>query len=169
MYLIHICHSFVPSTNMNVIAHQHAMQSFTPPVGLFVSHWSRMGLFHLPDHIYINTLAGPWEIWMKFWINSFQDNFCHWWLVSVIRLPPGLSLHLTDDKSTLVQVMAWCRQATRHYQSQYWSRSLSLYIYLYMASKDCKSIELLYPPYRRIGGCYGFTSKLPAARRPQWC
>ena len=26
---------------------------------------------------------------------------------------------------------------------------------------------LLYPPYRRIGGCYGFTSKPPATRRPQ--
>ena len=25
---------------------------------------------------------------------------------------------LTDDKSTLVQVMAWCRQATSHYMSQ---------------------------------------------------
>ena len=33
----------------------------------------------------------------------------------------------TDDKSTLVQVMAWCRQATSHYLSQGWSRSLSPY------------------------------------------
>ena len=32
---------------------------------------------------------------------------------------------LTDDKSTLVQVMACCRQATSHYPSQYWPRSLS--------------------------------------------
>ena len=30
---------------------------------------------------------------------------------------------LTDDKSTLVQVMAWCRQATSHYLSQCWSMS----------------------------------------------
>ena len=34
---------------------------------------------------------------------------------------------LTDDKSTLVQVMAWCRQATSHYLSQYWPCSLSPY------------------------------------------
>ena len=34
---------------------------------------------------------------------------------------------LTDDKSTLVQVMAWCRQATSHYLNQCWPRSLSLY------------------------------------------
>ena len=34
---------------------------------------------------------------------------------------------LTDDKSTLVQVMAWCRQATSHYLSQCWPRSVSPY------------------------------------------
>ena len=38
-----------------------------------------------------------------------------------------MSLDLTDDKSTLVQVMAWCRQATSHYMSQCWPRSLSPY------------------------------------------
>ena len=37
-------------------------------------------------------------------------------------MPPNL----TDDKSTfLVQVMAWCRQATSHYLSQCWPRSMS--------------------------------------------
>ena len=34
---------------------------------------------------------------------------------------------LTDDKSTLVQVMAWCCQATSHYLSQCWPRSVSPY------------------------------------------
>ena len=37
------------------------------------------------------------------------------------------SLDLNDDKSTLVQVMAWCRQASIHYLSQWWPRSLSPY------------------------------------------
>ena len=37
-----------------------------------------------------------------------------------------MSLDFTDDQSTLVQVMAWCRQATSHYLSQCWPRSLSL-------------------------------------------
>ena len=32
-----------------------------------------------------------------------------------------------DDKSTLVQVMAWCRQATSHYLSQCWPRTMSPY------------------------------------------
>ena len=34
---------------------------------------------------------------------------------------------LTDDKSTLVQVMAWCCQTTSHYLSQCWHSSLSPY------------------------------------------
>ena len=34
-------------------------------------------------------------------------------------------LDLTDDKSTLVQVMAGCRQATSHYLSQCWPGSMS--------------------------------------------
>ena len=33
----------------------------------------------------------------------------------------------TDDKSTLVQVMAWCRQATSHYPNQCWLRSPTPY------------------------------------------
>ena len=32
---------------------------------------------------------------------------------------------LAYDKSTLVQVMVWCRQATSHYLSQLWPRSMS--------------------------------------------
>ena len=32
---------------------------------------------------------------------------------------------LTDDKSTSVQVTAWCHQATSHYLSQCWPRSMS--------------------------------------------
>ena len=38
-----------------------------------------------------------------------------------------MSLDLTDGKSRLVQVMAWCHQVTSHYPSQYWPRSLLPY------------------------------------------
>ena len=38
-----------------------------------------------------------------------------------------MSLDLTDDQSTLVQVMVWCSRATSHYPSQWWPRSLSWY------------------------------------------
>ena len=45
---------------------------------------------------------------------SSHDNALRW-----------MPQDLTDDKSTLVQVMAWCRQATSHYLSQCWLSSLS--------------------------------------------
>ena len=38
-----------------------------------------------------------------------------------------MPMDLTDGKSTLVQVIAWCRQATSHYLSQCWPRSLEPY------------------------------------------
>ena len=47
------------------------------------------------------------------------------WGISCETAVRWMSLNLTDDKSTLVQ--AWCRQATSHYLSQCWPRSLSTY------------------------------------------
>ena len=41
--------------------------------------------------------------------------------IALRRMP----LDLTDDKSALVQVMAWCHQAASHYLSQCWPRSMS--------------------------------------------
>ena len=38
-----------------------------------------------------------------------------------------MTMDLTDEKSTLVQVMAWCSQATNHYLIQCWPRSMSPY------------------------------------------
>ena len=43
------------------------------------------------------------------------------------NVPRWMPWDVTDDKSTLVQVMAWCRQATSHYLSQCWPRSPSPY------------------------------------------
>ena len=44
----------------------------------------------------------------------------------------------TDDKSTLVQVMAWCRQATSHYLSQCWLSPLSPYGVI---SPQCETLK----------------------------
>ena len=49
---------------------------------------------------------------------------CAWGISYEIALR-WMPLDLTDDKSTLVQVMAWCRQATSHYLNQCWPRSMS--------------------------------------------
>ena len=47
---------------------------------------------------------------------STHDNALRW-----------MPQDLTDDKSALVQVMAWWRQTTSHYLSQWWLNSLSSY------------------------------------------
>ena len=49
------------------------------------------------------------------------------WGISYVIAFRWMPLDLADDKSTLIQVMAWCRQATSHYLSQWWPRSLSPY------------------------------------------
>ena len=57
----------------------------------------------------------------------------HWGLykVSVFSFFAILNIFckisLSDDKSSLVQKMAWCRQATNHYLVQYWPSSTSPY------------------------------------------
>ena len=57
----------------------------------------------------------------------------HWGLykVSVVSFFAILNIFckisLSDDKSSLVQTMAWCHQATNHYLIQYWPRSTSPY------------------------------------------
>ena len=66
---------------------------------------------------------------------KFELNFRHviliWvidgWGISCEIALIWMSLDFTDDQSTLVPVMAWCRQATSHYLSQCWPRSLSIF------------------------------------------
>ena len=73
-------------------------------------------------------LTSPWEIWMKFLVLKFQIiSVIDGWVISCELALSWTSLDLTDYKSALVQVMAWCRQATNHYLSQCWPRSLSPY------------------------------------------
>ena len=68
---------------------------------------------------------------------KFESNFTYvifkqilvidgWGISSEIDLI-WMSLDFTDDQSTLVQVMVWCRQATGHYLNQCWPRSLPPY------------------------------------------
>ena len=42
----------------------------------------------------------------------------------IVKLLPIEWYRITHYKSTLVQVMAWCRQATSHYLSQHWIKSM---------------------------------------------
>ena len=62
--------------------------------------------FNIRKVIFKITVNGGWGI-------SYE--------IALRWMPQGL----TGDKSTLVQVMAWCRQASSHYLSQCWPRSMS--------------------------------------------
>ena len=55
---------------------------------------------------------------------NFKDKYIKYFCEIAIRWMPQ---HLTDHQSTMVQVMAWCRQATSHYLSQCWPGSFSPY------------------------------------------
>ena len=84
----------------------------------------------------------PHSIIRPQWVNSlapgkFEWNFRHvifkhilvidGWGISCEIAQIWTSLDFTHDQSTLVQVMAWCHQATSHYLSQWWPRSLLPY------------------------------------------
>ena len=89
-------------------------------------------------HLAINGKVGHFQnIMLTHWplgdLNEILDIILKLILVIDCRsifcqiVPCLMSLDLTDDKSTLVQVMAWCHQATSHYLSQCWPRSMSPY------------------------------------------
>ena len=94
----------------------------SPHSAAFLRQWTRAALVQI-----INSLApGGFEnifqnVFFKLisWIDTLS-NSCETALRSMPQNP-------SDDKSTLVQVMAWCRQAASHYLSQCCPRSLSPY------------------------------------------
>ena len=111
----HICCHWFRSSSVQVIA-CHLFGAQQLPASVLTCHQSDL-----------NSLAP----------GKFEWNFRHvifkqilvtddWGISCEIALI-WMSLDFTDDQSTLVQVMAWCRQATSHYLSQCWPRSLSPY------------------------------------------
>ena len=75
----------------------------------------------------INSLApGKFE-WHFRYVIFKQILVIDGWGISCEDALIWMSLDFADDQSTLVQVMAWCHQATSHYLSQCWPRSLSPY------------------------------------------
>ena len=76
---------------------------------------------------YVNSLApGAFEWNFRYVIFKWILVIDGWGISCEITLI-WISLDFTDDQSTLVQVMAWYCQATSHYLSQCWPRSLSPY------------------------------------------
>ena len=77
--------------------------------------------------LFINSLApGKFESNFRYLILQIISVIDGWGISCELALR-WMSLDLNDDQSTLAQIMAWCRQATSHYLSQCWARSLSPY------------------------------------------
>ena len=92
----------------------------------------------------LSFVHAPLKLFESFplWFNSLVPGGFKWkfrllisklisaiddWGISCEIARRWLSLDLTDDKSTLVQVMAWCHQATSHYLDYCWPSSLLPY------------------------------------------
>ena len=95
-----------------------------------------------------NSLAAgkfEWHFrYLIFQIISVIDG----WRISCELALRWMSLDSTDDKSTLVQVMSWCCQATSHYMSQCWPRSLSPYDVT--RPQWVKLVVQLFPPWINV-------------------
>ena len=65
---------------------------------------------------------------MEVYISEFQAKFSNWCLMYLLwNCLQVIVNEPTDDSLTLVQVMAWCCQATNHSPSQYWASSSQAY------------------------------------------
>ena len=69
----------------------------------------------IPKIYQVIKLIGPWEISIEFEVGFFKLILVNGgWGISYEIAIRWMLLYFTDNKSTLVQVMAWCRQATSH-------------------------------------------------------
>ena len=85
--------------------------------------WHMSFWTHQPSFTGVNSLAPGNFKSVIFKLMSMIDILRTSCEIALMRMP---QIHI-GDKSVLVQVMVWCRQATSHYLSQCWPRSLSPY------------------------------------------
>ena len=109
------------------------------PALVQIMAWHRPGDKPLSEPMMVILLRHICVTWPQ-WVNSFFAGICgcHFKYLILIQnsvidymtISSGIALwwmpqgHI-DDKSILLQVMAWCRQATSHFLSQCWRGSKS--------------------------------------------
>ena len=111
------------------------------PALVKVMAWHWVGGKPLPEPL-MTTIHDPSGITRQQYVNPLGPGRFEWhfrevifmlilvidgWVISFDIAYRWMSLDCTDDQSTLVQVMAWCRQATSHNLSQCLPSSTSLY------------------------------------------
>ena len=81
------------------------------PSARFYWHWGNLiGNFECNFQAHLIYQCFEYLLWIGF-------------IIGLMYLPQ----YFTDQKSTLVQVMAWCHQATSHYLNQCWPKSMFPY------------------------------------------
>ena len=99
---------------------------YSSKLGVHISYNSQINSHMVHGYVFNSLAPGRFEQHFRkviFMLISVTDG----WGISCKIAFRWMPVDLTDDKSTLVQVMAWCRQATSHYQSQCWPRSMLSY------------------------------------------
>ena len=86
------------------------------PTVKYLTHWPLSDLDAILKMQFSILFYWLFFFFFFFFSRSSNDNAPKW-----------MPWDLTDDKSILVQVMAWCGQATSHYLSQCWPSSTSPY------------------------------------------
>ena len=96
-------------------------------------------VFDIMSSIFLGMLFNVWYVIIAFnplapgrsGCDSKNGIFNFVFLIGIFRYSHDalrwMPQDLPDDKSTLGQVLAWCRQVTSHYLSQCWLSSLSPY------------------------------------------
>ena len=103
-----------PSITWHCVWHDNYIDLWLRETSLISSSWFNSlapgGFENIFQNVFFKLIS---------WIDTLS-NSCETALRSMPQNP-------SDDKSTLVQVMAWCRQAASHYLSQCCPKSLSPY------------------------------------------
>ena len=112
-----------------LFVHQPVQASIKDNIKYLHHHWPFVKGIHWWQ-VDSPTKASTELIWNVF--PCLDVIFNLFWLIVILRFSYDNALRympqdLSDDKSTLVQVMAWCYQASSHYLNQCWPRSMSPY------------------------------------------
>ena len=137
-------------------------------LGLMLIHISKKGKWYihcLDWHLKINSLTPASFGSVMFKLILVIDR----WGISCEIVLMWLSLDLTDDKSTLILITAWCHQATSHYGSQplHWASGNSLVIQLQSSVSGIWTPVYIQMPLEKDVLVASVSSALPAAF--EWC
>ena len=79
-----------------------------------------------PSETYLISLA-PGRCASNFKSLNSKQTIRSWTLLAKLFSDDRLSRNIFDDKSTSIQVMTWCHQATSHYLNPCWPRPMASY------------------------------------------